>query len=74
MQWRMWRWSYLPLLLFIFILLFVITSRVFGLGGSILHPCPCCHVGSTLGPSPVLQCPQSFTVDTVGFPPHHILR
>jgi hypothetical protein len=26
MQWRMWRWSYLPLLLFIFILLFVITS------------------------------------------------
>jgi hypothetical protein len=62
-----------PLFL-IFILLFVVTSRGFGLGGSILHPLPRRHSSGTPGPSALPPYMHPIAMDTVGLPPHRILR
>jgi hypothetical protein len=54
-------------LLFVFILLFVVPSQGFRLGGSVLPPCPCYRSSGAPVRYPLPPCPQSFTVDTVVF-------
>jgi hypothetical protein len=66
---RVGRGSYLPLFL-----LLITISQGFRLGGSFLSPHPCSRPGSIPKLAPLLSCLLPFVVDTVGLPPHHILR
>jgi hypothetical protein len=65
--------EYLRLFL-VFVLLFVITSQRFKLGGSMLPPLPRRCPSGIPSPPPLPPCTQPFTVDMVGLPPHRTLR
>jgi hypothetical protein len=66
------RGIYFPLFL-IFVLLIIVISRRFRLGGSFLPPCPHSHSGGTPKPPPMFLCLPPFIVGMIGLPPHHIL-
>jgi hypothetical protein len=67
------RGSYLILFLF-FVLLLIVISRGFRLEGSFLPPCPHSRPGGTPNLPPFPSCLLPFIVDTVGLPPHCILK